>query len=505
MNTRKLVTGIVFLGVFAMAARISVDPDTWWHLRAGQWMLDHRVFLQVDPFSFTRLGTLWQYPGWLVEIPMTWIYRLMGPGGLNLWTAVMVTLAYIFLWKTLSGGPFLRAFVVVLSAAASGVYWAARPYLVTFLLAAVFLWILEDYRWKRTPAARRRLWWLPPLMIIWANSHGGFAVGFILLGIYLVGEVVQWMIGEADSTMKDGRSATQVSFVHRLSSFIIHPPSSVLRLFLIGLLMVAAVCLNPSGPAMLLYPFKTVEIGALKDYIQEWQSPDFHSIQTQPFIWLLLLTFGAVGISRRRLAITDFLLVSSFAYMGFLAGRNIALFALTASPVLSRYASPLVEVWIRQLGLEKAFQTPNQQGSPALNGFILGFLLLAVLAKLALVVPYDVNQKAWQKDLPLQAVEYLRQNQPPGRLFNSYNWGGYLLWALPEYPVFIDGRTDLYNDQIIGQWLQVAKAAPGWQDVLQRWDVHLILLESSTPVVSHLKEVGWKLLYQDDRAAIYAK
>jgi hypothetical protein len=256
---------------------------------------------------------------------------------------------------------------------------------------------------------------------------------------------------------------------------------------------------------MLLYPFKTVGIGALKGYIQEWQSPDFHAIQTQPFIWLLLLTFGAVGASRRRLALTDFLLFSGFAYMGFLAGRNIALFALAAAPVLSRHAAPLVEAWIRKLGLHSSLHTPLQKGSTALNSLILGVLFLAVLAKLTLVIPFNENQKSWQTGLPLQAVEYLRENRPIGRLFNSYNWGGYLLWALPEYPVFIDGRTDLYNDALIGQWLQVVKAEPGWQDILQRWDVHLILLESKTPLVSQLKEAGWRLLYQDDQAVIYAR
>src|SRR5690606_13624710 len=99
--------------------------------------------------------------------------RALGPGGLNLWTAGMVTLSFAFLWRTLSGGLFLRVFIFVLAATVSAVYWAARPYLVTFLFAAVFLWILEDMRWGRIPPGSRRLLWLPVLMVIWANSHGG--------------------------------------------------------------------------------------------------------------------------------------------------------------------------------------------------------------------------------------------------------------------------------------------------------------------------------------------
>jgi hypothetical protein len=93
MNTRRLITAITFLGVFAMAARLSMDPDTWWHLRTGEWILAHHAVPQVDPFSYTRLGAAWHYPGWLVQVPMALIFRWFGPGGLNLWTVVMVTLA----------------------------------------------------------------------------------------------------------------------------------------------------------------------------------------------------------------------------------------------------------------------------------------------------------------------------------------------------------------------------------------------------------------------------
>ena len=107
MSTQRLVTWITFLAIFAMSARVSVDSDTWWHLRAGQWIIEQRAVPQTDPFSYTRLGQPWEYPGWLVEVPMIWIYQALGPGGLNLWTAVMVTLAFTFVWRTLTGGAFL--------------------------------------------------------------------------------------------------------------------------------------------------------------------------------------------------------------------------------------------------------------------------------------------------------------------------------------------------------------------------------------------------------------
>jgi len=136
---------------------------------------------------------------------------------------------------------------------------------------------------------------------------------------------------------------------------------------------------------------------------------------------------------------------------------------------------------------------------------LLGLLALVVLVKAASAALPTTNELEFRKTLPLDAVAYLKTESPPGRLFNSYNWGAYLLWELPAYPVCIDGRTDLYNDEIISQWLQVVRAESGWQAVLDRWQARLILLEPTMPVVGHLEQAGWRLLYQDERSVIYAR
>ena len=472
-----------------MAARVSMDTDTWWHLRAGQWILDNRQIPHVDPFSHTREGASWEYPGWLVEIPMLWVYQASGPGGLNLWTALMVTLAFWFVWKTMSGGEFLKAFVIILAATASGVYWAARPYLVTFLLMAVYLWILESYRWGKDRRIVNRVWWLPVWMVIWVNSHGGFIVGFILWGIYWISEfsLILW----------DTFVRRRIPF--RFSNF-------GTPLLWSGLLMVLSVCLNPYGPVMLSYPFKTISIGVLRDYIQEWQTPQFHSLSVQPFAWLILLTFGCVGASRKRLAIVDFSLVSLFAYLGLLAGRNIALFSIVAPMVITRHAAPLISSATRLLGIRMETVSSPAKKMRYINTAILIILAAVVLFKVAMIYPDQVNLEAFNKYLPVDAVQYLKIEKPPGKLFNSYNWGGYLIWALPEYPVFVDGRTDLYNDELIEEWLEIINAKKGWQDLLARYGVGVILIENGSTLERALQvERGWERIYVDSLAAIYKK
>ena len=108
-------------------------------------------------------------------------------------------------------------------------------------------------------------------------------------------------------------------------------------LVIVMLVSIPAVLLNPNTVKMFPYAYQTVSIGQLQDFIQEWASPDFHNLQFHPFIWLLLLTLAAMGLSRRRADWTDLALVGVFGYMGLLAVRNIALFALVAPPVLSRH------------------------------------------------------------------------------------------------------------------------------------------------------------------------
>ncbi|MCS6883764.1 MAG: hypothetical protein NZU74_20800, partial [Chloroflexaceae bacterium] len=182
------------------------------------------------------------------------------------------------------------------------------------------------------------------------------------------------------------------------------------------------------------YPFKTVGIGALREFIQEWQSPNFHALEQQVFLWLLLATFAVVALSRRPVDVTDLVLVCGVAYLGFLAGRNVPLLAVVAPPLLTRHAAGLLA--------PSGDDRPAFAGNVLLNWVLLVVLALAAMLKVFTVLPASANERAIAKVSPVGAAEFIRRERPPGPMFNSYNFGGYLMWALyPEYPVFVDGRT----------------------------------------------------------------
>ena len=491
LTTRRLATAILFIGLFAMAARVAVDSDTFWHLRAGTWMLDNGRILNFDAFSHTRLNQPWINHSWLSEIPMAAIYRAFGYGGLNLATAIIIWLAFLFVYLSGEGGSYLRAFVIVLAATTSGVYWSARPQIVSMLLAAVFNYVLILYRHRGV----NRLWILPLLIIAWVNLHGGFAIGFILLVVTFVGQVLAFAASGFRATAEPGSSR--------------RPLEGMVWVGGIGLACAAAVAINPYGLQMLLYPFKTVSIGALQNYIQEWQSPNFHTREAQVFIVMWLLTFGAAGFSKRRLDATDFLLFSAFSGLALLAGRNIAVFAIVAAPMLMRHAdSAIAELWERWPKLRiEASTAPPKPVMQILNWALLVIVVAAAVVKVALPLNPVTTERAIAATSPVGAAAYLKTHPPQGAMFNSYNFGGYLTWALyPDAPVYVDGRTDLYDDDFLTEYLNTYLAGAGWQNTLEKYQIGVVLVEPGAPIAKALlAQPNWAVRYQDSVAVVIVK
>lgn len=494
MKFKPMVFWLTVLLIYLMAAKVSIDSDTWWHLRAGKWMVEQRQILTVDLFSYTRYGAEWRYPGWLIEIPMYLIEAKFGLGGLSVSSALIITISFALIYLSTRGNELVRAFVTILAAIASSIYWSARPHLMTILFVALFLYWLENWARNGYVKWQKSIWLgLPILMLCWVNMHGGFIAGFLIWGIFL-----------AELTIKSvlHALAEQRSLLRALS----HP--EIVTLIFAGLAMGLLAALNPLGVEIFLYPFQTVSIEKLRIYIQEWQSPDFHYLSLQPFIWLLLILIAVSAFVPKRWELRDFLLVATFLYLALTAVRNVALFALVAPlPILRLLEGLDPRMVMPNLPSEFSFLRANRSSieHPKINLFVLGLILLGCVVRTVMVYPEEAIFKELAGVTPAGAVHYLKNTQPQGRLFNSYNWGGYLLWMLPEIPVFVDGRTDLYNDEILEQWFQVAQFRDGWEEVIERWQINVILMEKDWMVAKFLQQSGWCQKYLDDVAIVLEK
>ncbi len=295
LTIERAATIILFALLFALAARIPTDSDTWWHLRSGEYILSNGV-IHTDPFSFTKAGEPWIDHSWGSQIILYEIWQVAGNFGLSIYVAALATAGMVMIYLMSPGSVYLRAFTLVIGAATAAVFWSPRPQMISFFLSTVILYLL--YLNKRQKIDR--LWLIPVIMAVWGNLHAGFSIGFIFLAGSIAGEI----LGHIFTPNADNLA----------------PWSGIRKLVIVTLVSVAALVINPYGLQMLAVPFQTLSIGALQNFIQEWNSPNFHERQTWPFIVLLLGLLGAVGGSRKRLDWADFVLASGTAFMG-LSGR----------------------------------------------------------------------------------------------------------------------------------------------------------------------------------------
>ena len=499
LDTRRLATIILFVAVFAMAVRAPADSDTWWHLKAGQVTVQRGHILQEDLFSHTRYGSPWINHSWLSQVILYWLFDHFSYAGLGLWMAAVVVAAFVFVYLQMEGDVFTRAFIVVLAAATSGVIWAARPQLFSFLLTAVVAYLLYLFKWRRV----NRLWLLPPLFILWMNLHAGYALGFIILLGFVAGEVLNHFLALVSPPFLPPNVGDRGGAVVGWKGIGL--------VILFSLLSALLLVLNPNTTRMWVYPFQTARIQILQQFIQEWQSPDFHPLHTQPFIWMLLATLAAVGLSGRRVDGSDLVLTGGLAYAALLAGRNIAPFALVAAPALSRHVAVVVQRWGGAVRARGWLGTPRRRApTPALGAVNWGLLVLIVaLAGVKVYLPLrpGFSEALQRESLPVGAIEWIQANLPQGRMFNHYNWGGYLVWRLwPDYLVFVDGRTYLYGDEILHDYVEIQAIGPHCEELLDEYEVSFVVTKAGDALGVVLDRTsGWRLVYEDVTVVIYVR
>ncbi len=481
-RTARLVHVLTLLLVFFVFLRPPADPDMWWHLRAGEEMLARGEILTRDVFSYTRAGATWVNAFWLSDLVMALVRRVGGFLALELVVALWGALTIHLLYRRLAGGPLLRSAVALLAALTLAPFWTPRPQLASFFLLVVLDGWLE--RGDALPS-RARLG-IPLLFVLWANLHGGFIWGILLLIAEGVGAVCDYFLNPAPNRVASLRRARDLAFL--------------------TLLAWLAVLLNPNGIALWRLPFQQVSVSL---EIQEWHSPDFHRLDLHFMLWMLFLFLVGLGFSGRRPRFGEMFKALGFAYLAFYAVRAVAPYALVLAPLLARYLTPTLRRWKdAPLGEGLRGATRGDLSRPLPEGIskAINLTLVTLLLAVALLRAYAQSlPQALEKGYPSGAVAYLRAHRPAGRLFNSYNWGGYLVWNLPEYPVFVDGRADLYGEEILDQWWQVVEATDEGWEVLDRWGVRLVLLEPHWPVVSQLEGRGWELLYQDEGAVVFGR
>lgn len=467
LNSSRVFLAVLFIGLFAMAARNVNDPDLWWHLKTGQYIAEHKSVPQTDPFSYTRAGAPWVAHEWLTDLLLYELERVTGFGGLIVVFAAVVCAAFFLLCLRCGPDPYIAIVAVLYAAWATMPVWGVRPQVLSLLLTSLWLLILE-----RSESDPKLLWWTLPLTLLWVNLHAGFALGLVLSGLFLVGELAERVLSNSRQSAPRLRTAA-----------------------LILLLDLLIVPLNPNGLRMFSYPVQTLRSAAMQNYIAEWASPNFHHAEYVPFLLVVLSTFAILAWFRREVRPRDLLLLLVSLYAGLCSIRMMPLFVLIGVPLICHWLT----AWPTKHSVQKR---PRAALRPLLNLAIV--LAMAAFAGVhtARVIhhqPQDEMQR-----FPARAAAFLQVHPPSGPIFNHYDWGGYLIWKLyPATRVFIDGRADLHGEQLLNQFADAYQFKGDWRQALQQWRINTVLVPANSALATGLRSSpGWAVAYEDPQAVV---
>ena len=449
----------------------------------------------------------WVNHQWLSDVLLFSIFNCFGISGLILLKVIVLGVTFLILFKIVYQKKIylLSISFIFLAVLASGHRFLLRPFIFNFLFVIIYFYILNAYKYNQR---KKLIFLLPFFQIIWNNLHGGSLIGIILICTYLIGELITWKL-------KLPFQWNEKKAIKEKKYYI--------------LLIVAALCMfsgliNPNGLTGAFYPFLTLtELNksgyqdVIMKYIAELQPPinlyTLFKIQPYPYYRLLvLLSLGTFIINFRRLNVTRFTIYFIFLAFSLIANRNIPTFALLAIPI-SIFN-------IKQANIQKILSL-----SPKIKQFSLLLLQIILLATIitcifkATAPQYLFRNKVIRNfgfgiihpKYPESAVDFIKNNNISGNLFNTYESGGYLIWKMfPQRKVFIDGRTEVYGPQFYQQYVRLFANPQSFDAISEEFNINLILLTriytATDPFLNYIYQNNhWKLIYFDEISALFIK
>jgi hypothetical protein len=444
------------------------DSDTFWQVKIGQWILDHRAMPTTDLYSFTRTGAPWISTSWLSQVLFAWSHAQLDWAGPVILTAVAVAITvaiFVYLLDAQIEAPRAVLFAM-LALLLSTHHVLARPHILALPVMVAWVGVLMAAADRKSAPS----WSWLPLMALWANLHGGFVLGLALIGPISL---------EAIEHAGKGR---------RLALFT--------RWVLFGIGALAASCLTPYGWRTLLGATNILGLGELLSLIFEWMPANFSTFTPFEGALLGLIAFGyyrGLVLSAPRIFLILFLTWGALTHV-----RSIEAFAFLVPLVL---AKPLGEMFPRTA------PDPVDAGRwPARTVTALGALMIVAASWTSTSLYMGHHRFTFTTThTPVAAVDLLEQRKVQ-RVFNAYQFGGYLISR--DIPVFVDGRAELYGEKFV---MDFFKATEGKKPellprLLDEYKIDATLLVADAPgpqILDQLK--GWKRIYTDDIAVIHVR
>ena len=428
-----------------------MDEDVWWHLRTGDWIRIHGTVPTIDPFAAPTNGRPWVAYTWLFDVLLSRLYAGWGLHGILTFTVITMVFIVALFTALLARFAPLR-YAILLGAAgfdALATLIAPRPWLFSILF-----FILELFFLVRARRSGRPTHLLPLILLfaLWANLHIQFVYGLAVLGL-----------------------------------FALTAPNRRLMFTALAAACAAATLLNPYGwhlwRVVTQYAFNRAPLSA----VQEMRAMQFRNISDWAALLLVCAAFFSLGRATRRSALMLTLLALA-CYTGFRTARDVWFLSIISALVV-------------------AFHLPRESSVRTWPAFAAALPIGLILA-FAVLQSGGLREDALHREVadyfPEDAVRFIESHQLSGPLYNSYNWGGYLIWRLPSIPAAIDGRANLQGDERLSRFSATFNAAPEWSSDPDLLRARIILLERSAPLSSVLAASShYRLVYHDAIADVF--
>jgi hypothetical protein len=467
-SIRALLLVLLYCLPIFLVMRPIIDPDIWWHLREGQWIVSHHAVPTTDPFSTYGVGRRWIAYSWLFEVLVYGLFQGFGLWGIVAYVAalsLLVTWTLHAILRRLQPDPALACLLTAAGVLTMGpVLVHPRPWLFTILFFIAEVGLINA---ARRSGWRWRLLLLPVIFALWANINIQFVYGLFVLGLAALEPLIE-------SREAPGAGARQPRFRWMAGSFF---------------LSTLATLVNPYGLHVYLPVFDAVRLTQPFLFLQELAAPLFRSI----FDWLMLIvTLAAVFLLGRRNLVRSFpaLVLATGVFLSFRAVRDVWFVVVASLAILAEY-------WPGEM--------KNRERLPAL-------WLLAVVGALAAVGAGTAWGRLSEGRLeavvagtfPAAAATVVEERGYSGPIYNHYDWGGYLVWRLPHLLVSMDGRNPLHGDKRILRSVATWEGKRGWDSDPELLAAGVVIGGANTALVSLLRgDRRFDLVYEDTVAAVF--
>lgn len=470
--------------ILSRGGRLLGDGDTGYHIRAGEYIIANIEVPKTDIFSFHSPEMDWTAHEWLSEVIMAVIHDFSGISGIVLFYTLILSLSFYMFFKvlnSLSNNIIIVWIVAFMGISCTGIHWLARPHVFSFLFLIIWYWILDSYEYKEKSSL---IYYLPIIIVVWVNLHGGFILGLLLIGVYFIGNVL---------ALKKGNEENKKFIKNKIK-----------KLFMIGLLCILASMINPIGYKIIFFPFKFITQKYLANYISEFMPTNMQEQLAFQIFFFFCLTI--ILISKKKFDLTEGLLFLLLTYMSFKSVRYTTLFPLIVSPIIVKKLDfTIKETNFKTIKFIKEKGENIGRAQKSAKGFIWVFIVIIasiILIKKEMIV-YNFNDEKH----PVDAVNFLLEEEIKGNMFNNDEFGDYLIYAAyPKYKVFLDGRSDMYGEEMIEKYLEVIRIKSDWKKVLAEYGIDWVFYNSKSILSRYLYEQeDWHLIYADKVAHIYVK